>query len=283
MPLAEGDGVRANMDVARNQTRHYSIVICNRRHVTHRLVREPKQPKPYRVRQQMFSRLLVTLLIVSANTMQGGVLLAQTPPSRTEAANYTGLHAAAYTGNLDDLRTLIAAGADLEARDGWGRTALHVAAYRSNEAAVAILAEAGADMNAHDRQAYDIVTIAAVADDPEMVRLSPSLGANAENITSPYDGTALIAAAHLGHHEVVEILVESGAPIDHVNNLDWTALTEAVVLGDGGPDHQRTVKILLAGGADPKIGDGQGVTPLQHARQRGYHMIEELLVKAGAR
>ena len=221
-------------------------------------------------RNQMLSRLFVTLLIVSASAMEGNLTMAQSPPSQKEAAGYKGLHAAAYEGNLDDLRALIAAGTDLEARDGWGRTALHVAAYRSHEAAISILAEAGADMNALDRQAYDIVTIAAVAND---LQIEPRV---------PYDGTALIAAAHLGHHEVVEVLMASGAPVDHVNNLDWTALIEAVVLGDGGSDHQRTVKILLAGGADPMIGDGQGVTPLQHARQRGYRAIEELLVEAGA-
>ena len=230
----------------------------------------------------MFSRFLVTLLIVSANAMQGGLILAQTPPSQTEAADYTGLHAAAYTGNLDHLRDLIAVGAELEARDVRGRTALHVAAYRSDAAAVSILAEAGADMNAFDCQAYDIVTIAAVANDPEMVRLALSLGASPANTTSPYDGTALIAAAHLGNYKVVDILVASGAPVDHVNNLGWTALIEAVVLGDGGSDHQRTVKILLAGGANPMIGDRQGVTPLQQARQRGYRAIEELIVKAGS-
>jgi uncharacterized protein len=230
----------------------------------------------------MITRLLATFLIVSAIAMQGGLTVAQTPPSRSEAADYTGLHAAAHKGDLDGLRAIIAAGAGLEARDDGGRTALHVAAYRSDEAAVAALAEAGADMNALDHQAYDIVTIAAVANDPEMVRLAVSLGADPKNITSPYEGTALIAAAHLGHYQVVEILISAGAPIDHVNNLDWTALIEAVVLGDGGPDHQRTVKALLRGGADPLIGDAQGVTPLRHARQRGFREIEDLIVKAGS-
>jgi ankyrin repeat protein len=231
----------------------------------------------------MITRLLATFLIVSAIAMQCGPIAAQTPPAPSEAADYTGLHAAAHTGNLDDLRAMIVAGADLEVRDGWGRTALHVAAYRSDEAAVVALAEAGADMNALDRQAYDIVTIAAVADDPEMGHLALSLGADPKTITSPYEGTALIAAAHLGHHQVVKILVSSGAPVDHVNNLNWTALIEAVVLGDGGPDHQRTVKALLEGGADPLIGDAQGVTPLRHARQRGYRRMEGLIVKAGSR
>jgi ankyrin repeat protein len=52
-------------------------------------------------------------------------------------------------------------------------------------------------------------------------------GNRAGNITSVYDGTAPIAAAHLGQDEVVRRLIAAGAPLDHVNNLGWTALTEA--------------------------------------------------------
>ncbi len=84
--------------------------------------------------------------------------------------------------------------------------------------------------------------IAAVADDPEMVSLAMKLGNAPDLITSVYDGTALIAAAHFGHHDVVARLVEGGAPLDHINNLAWTALIEAVVLGDGGDDHIKTVQ-----------------------------------------
>jgi len=132
-------------------------------------------------------------------------------------------------------------------------------------------------MNALENYVYDVLTIAAVADDPEIVSLAMELG-NAPNlITSVYDGTALIAAAHLGHHDVVARLVEGGAPLDHINNLAWTALIEAVVLGDGGPDHIKTVQILVDAGADKSIGDRDGVTPLQHATSRGYAEMVEIL------
>ena len=101
-------------------------------------------------------------------------------------------------------------------------------------------------MNALENQAYDIVTIAAVANDLEVLDTALSNGASPSNITSPYDGTALIAAAHLGHHEVVKRLIDAGAPLDHVNNISWTALIEAVVLGDGGPNHVQTARHQLA-------------------------------------
>ncbi|MCB1474065.1 MAG: ankyrin repeat domain-containing protein [Rhodobiaceae bacterium] len=202
---------------------------------------------------------------------------AQTPPSSFEAARYEGLHKAAHTGDMAALERLIGEGADIEARDGSGRTPLHVAAFASREDVVRALAAAGADMNALDRDAYDAVTIAAVADDVEMLQVALELGNSASNVTSPYDGTALIAAAHLGHKEVVRTLVEAGAPLDHVNNLGWTALLEVVILGDGGPDHVESLRHLLEGGADRAIADPGGVTPLEHARRRGYADMVGLL------
>ena len=96
------------------------------------------------------------------------------------------------------------------------------------------------------------------------------------------DGTALIAAAHLGHDGVVRQLIAAGAPLDHVNNLHWTALIEAVVLGDGGPRHQATVELLLDAGADASLTDRDGRTPLALARMRGYDAIVALLEAAGA-
>ena len=206
-----------------------------------------------------------------------GVASAQVAPAPDDVAGYSGLHAAAHAGDVGQIAALAASGADPDVRDRAGRTPAHVAAFASNDEALRALAAAGADLNALEGQAYDVVTIAAVADDPELVALAMDLGNRADLITSPYDGTALIAAAHLGHHEVVRLLAAGGAPLDHVNNLGWTALMEAVVLGDGGSDHVATVEVLLAAGADPTIADRDGVTPLAHAEARGYSEIVALL------
>lgn len=205
---------------------------------------------------------------------------AQTPPSQSEIAAYRGLHAAAQRGDVDAIEQLIAEGADLNARDRAGRTPIHVAAFASQDEALRALARAGADLDAFEHQAYDIVTIAAVANDLELLDLALRLGASPANVTSPYDGTALIAAAHLGHHEVVKRLIGAGAPLDHVNNLTWTALIEAVVLGDGGADHIETVRALVEAGADTTIGDRQGITPLEHARARGYTEMIAILERS---
>jgi ankyrin repeat protein len=145
------------------------------------------------------------------------------------------------------------------------------------------LVAAGADANALERDRYDIVTIAAVANDVPTLRLALELGCSAKNVTSRYDGTALIAAAHLGHAEVVRTLIKAGAPLDHVNNLGWTALIESIVLGDGGARHTDTLNTLVAAGANLNLADRNGQTPLVLARRRGHAEMVRILERAGAR
>jgi hypothetical protein len=199
------------------------------------------------------------------------------PPSATEAAAYTGLHAAAWRGDVATIERLATSRPALEARDGHGRTPLHVATFARQRGAVKALLAAGADSGALESGRYDAVTIAAVADDEETLRILLAMGASAKLVTSRYDGTALIAAAHLGHDGVVRQLIAAGAPLDHVNNLHWTALIEAIVLGDGGARHQATVRALLDAGASTKLADAQGRTPLDLARARGYTAMVKML------
>lgn len=220
----------------------------------------------------MLRAIIVPTLLATTIAAQ-----AQTAPSTSEIAAYKGLHRAAQNGDAAEISRLAAAGMDINARDRQGRTPAHVAAFASNDDALRALAQAGADMNALDGQAYDVVTIAAVADDPELMSLAIALGNDPKLTTSRYAGTALIAAAHLGRVEVVRRLIAAGAPLDHVNNLCWTALMEAVVLGDGGSDHQEVVRLLLDAGADPLIADCNGVTALSNARARGYSAMVRLL------
>jgi len=210
--------------------------------------------------------------------------VAQTAPAPHEIAAYGGLHAAAHRGDAAAIARI--AGSDrgaLQARDGNGRTPLHVATFARRHDAIRALAKAGAELGALDAQRYDAVTIAAVADDEPTLALLLELGASAREVTSPYDGTALIAAAHLGHDGVVRRLIAAGAPIDHVNRLHWTALIEAIVLGDGGPRHRACVRALLDAKADASIGDRQGRRPLQLARDLGYREMVAMLEAAGAR
>ncbi|TMI99166.1 MAG: ankyrin repeat domain-containing protein [Alphaproteobacteria bacterium] len=209
--------------------------------------------------------------------------LAQIPPGAAELRIYAGLHAAAAKGDSAEIARLIAAGEKPNVQDAHGRTPLHVAAHFGHQAAAQALLKGGANPNALDAQRYDIVTIASVNNDVPMLRLALAGGCDPKAITSPYQGTALIAAAHLGHTQVVRVLIAAGAPLDHVNNLGWTALIESIVLGNGGKNHTDTLEALVKAGANVNIADRQGVTPLGLAKSRGYGEMARILEAAGAK
>ena len=232
------------------------------------------------------SRLLSALALTCA--VAGGLALpqsaqAQVAPSASEVAQFSALHAAAHKGDLARIEKLIAAKADLNARDPYGRTAIHVATFARQRDVIRALAKAGANLELLESDRYDAVTIASVADDDDTLKVLLSLGASAKLTTSRYDGTALIAAAHLGHDGVVKQLIAAGAPLDHVNNLHWTAMIESIVLGNGGARHQEVLRALIAARANMQLTDRMGTTPLALARSRGYDVMVAMLEKAGAR
>ena len=227
-----------------------------------------------------FPLLGILLTAAAGGFAMTGQTQAQVAPTAAELTRYTGLHATASTGDLGLLERLIAARADLDARDSHGRTPVHVATFARQRDAIRMLARAGAALDLLENDRYDAVTIAAVADDEQTLRVLLSLGASARQVTSRYDGTALIAAAHLGHDGVVRQLIAAGAPLDYVNNLHWTAVIESIVLGNGGPRHVETLRALVTAGASIRITDRQGLTPLALAQARGYREMVDILEKA---
>ena len=211
----------------------------------------------------------------SIATMEGGQAGVE-----TDAA----LIAAAERGDEEAVRRMLEDGADVAARDASGRTALVAAAYGNHLGAAEALIEGGADVNAKDQtvQSAYLISTSEVGDDPRLLELTLRNGADVTSLDS-YDGTGLIRAADRGHVRIVEKLLTTETNVDHVNNLGWTALLEAIILGGGDAAHTEVVRLLVEGGADPNLPDGQGVTPLRHAEQRGYSEMAEILRGAGAR
>lgn len=181
---------------------------------------------------------------------------------------------AASSGNVERVRELLAGGVPVDARDADGRTALLLATRANHLDVATILIDAGADVNAKDAIKDTPFLYAGAEGRNEILKVILATGKANVRDTNRYGGTALIPAAHHGHPDTVRILLDTDIDIDHANNLGWTALLEAVILGDGGPVYQQIVGLLVDAGAK-NIADRDGTTPLDHAHGRGFAEIAE--------
>ena len=232
----------------------------------------------------------------AASTTASSAPAATTPTSSASTASSTSppvrdrtldgpLIRAARRGEPDRVRDLLARGASVRARDERGRTALVAAAYENHRAVAALLVAAGADVNRKDdtEQSAYLIATSEVGDDPRLLDLTLRAGGDVRSLDS-FDGTGLIRAADRGFPRVVRRLLATDIRVDHVNNLGWTALHEAVILGDGSARYVRVVRLLVDAGADvDKPSRRDGVRPLLHATSRGFDEIAEVLRAAGAR
>lgn len=188
----------------------------------------------------------------------------------------TALLRAAADGDADAAALALRAGADLETRDERGRTALLLAADGDHLDAARLLVAMGASPDALDDRHDTPWLVTGVTGSVEM--LETLLPAHPDmTIRNRFGGVSVIPASERGHVDYVRRVVETGIDLNHINDLGWTALLEAVILGDGGQRHQEVVQILLDAGADPSIPDKDGVTALQHARRLGHTAIAALL------
>ncbi|MFJ9936621.1 ankyrin repeat domain-containing protein [Streptomyces virginiae] len=190
---------------------------------------------------------------------------------------------AARRGDAAAVGAALAAGAAVEARDEQLRTPLLLAALGDHLAAAGLLVAAGADPNAPDHREDSPWLVTGVTGSVRMMRLLLPAGPDLKQLNR-FGGISLIPAAERGHTAYVRaVLAETGTDVDHVNRLGWTALLEAVILGDGGPRHEEVVAVLLAAGADPLLADRDGVTPYEHAARRGFEGMARILRAAGTR
>ncbi|EHU2111735.1 ankyrin repeat domain-containing protein [Acinetobacter baumannii] len=192
------------------------------------------------------------------------------------------LHMAAANDDIQLIKHILSQKTLINARDETGSTALMVATRANNIHAAHMLIEAGADVNAKDNIQDSPYLYAGAQGYLKILRMTLMHGADLKS-TNRYGGTALIPAAERGHVETVRTLIAAGINVNHVNNLGWTALLEAIILGNGKSNYQQIVALLLKAGANPNLADKDGITPLQHARTRGYREIEKLLLVAGAK
>jgi ankyrin repeat protein len=193
------------------------------------------------------------------------------------------LHQATEQQDTEQVKKIIKDGMDLNEQDSQGRTPLMIAAYNEDYDTAKVLIEAGADVNIQDNMKNNPYLYASAEGCTDILRLTIEAGADTK-ITNRYGGTGLIPASEHGYVDVVDMLLtKTDVNVNHVNNLGWTALLEAIILNNGNEKQQKTVELLVQHGANVNLADGEGITPLEHAKQKGFKEIETLLIEAGAK
>lgn len=198
-------------------------------------------------------------------------------PMKTQQSQQTSLIEAVKNGQYAVVETALKKGGDVNTKDKNKKSLLLIATEINDLKMAELLVRSGANVNQQDDKLDSPFLLAGASGQTELVKLYLTKNARFD-IFNRYHGTALIPACERGHVEVARLLANTkNFPINHVNRLGWTALMEAVVLGNGGKKHLEIVQILVDAGSDITIPDKNGVTALQHAKSRGYSRIVEVL------
>ncbi len=186
------------------------------------------------------------------------------------------LHTLIRAGDVDALRRAAATGADINARDAWGRTPLIVALQQRQAAAVVALIELGAGVALTDAWGRTPLLVATQLKDTAAVRLLLARGADVDR-ANKNDITPLIAAAQTGNLDAMTLLLAAGAALDRTDNLGWTALMWAASRNDGS-----AAKLLVQKGADVGTVGRDGATAQALARARGADagLLDLLVIRA---
>jgi len=189
---------------------------------------------------------------------------------------------AAEQGNINALKACLDKGVDINATNRQKRTAIIIASLNKHYPCVEFLISAGADIDKQDNTCFNPFLISCLTNDLTLLHIVLPAQPDLDRLTR-FGGVGITPASEKGHVDIVrELLAKTDINVNHTNFVGWTPLLEAIVLNDGGAKQQEIVKLLLDNGANPHMTDKYGKSPLELAREKGFHAIAELLLAAGA-
>jgi ankyrin repeat protein len=216
------------------------------------------------------SALFSAVLIFTAPAVR-----AESPKPPAESPDLTPLLKAAFKGDDQAVRRLIAKKADVNAKTKQGITALMYAGLRGSADATAALLAAGADAKAKDKLGQDALTWAVMFDKAKLpqVRLLIDAGCDVNAKGPPKGTTPLMWAANRDAYDIAQALVKAGADVNaRQSDGGWTALMRAAVVGSA-----RIAMLLRESGADLSVKDRQGRDAAALAREHHHPELEARL------
>jgi ankyrin repeat protein len=191
-----------------------------------------------------------------------------------DVVDSTPLHEAAYYGQKEIVKLLLANKADLRFKDMYGETPLFDSAMNGFLGATEVLLKNGAEVNIKDQSGETPLFRAAEGANSSVIKILLANHADVNAVCrEEWDGwTPLHEAAWQGHKSVVQMMIANGAEI---NTTDYQGETPLYLASWNG--HKDVVELLLANKADVNAKDSHGTTPLQLAMRNGYTNVAELL------
>jgi ankyrin repeat protein len=186
------------------------------------------------------------------------------------------LFKAVKEGNLDEVKSLLGEGADVNVRTASGSTPLMFAADYNRPDIVTFLLQHGANVNAKNGANNTALIFASLKGHVDVAKelLEKKADANVKNISG---GDALIYAVLDRKANVVALLIKHGAGLHEKYDDEKTALMTAIHT-----DSFDIAKLLITHSADVNITDNNDVTALMIASEKGESDVVEALLKAGA-
>jgi uncharacterized protein len=225
-------------------------------------------------------------------------LLAASPApnvNQRTADGTSALHWAVHYGAVDLVATLLAAGADANAHNDYGASPLSEAAVRGDMRMLRALLTAGASVESANADGQTALMILARTGNVAAAQLLISRGANVNAHEKWRNQTALMWAAAQQQPAMVRLLLKHGAVVDERSRVnDWARQVTAEPRMQARPAGGFTpllfaaragclecAQLLVKAGANPNLGDPDGVSPLLLSILNFHFDIAAYLVKRG--